>query len=319
MEKKEIINMLTKNDSTILSFPDRGPWGDSRYRGNCSGWIQAFLIWKYQARKMAELFAGSGTGSDVCRDMQIPYIGADLNPSPVRDNILAVNAVSDEVPDSFRDADLLFMHPPYGAEIGIPYAGSMWKDPGRQLSPSDLGQMPWDKFMRTLNAIVMKYYAAMENGARMAVLMGDVRRKGQFHSMLADIVKPGNLEQIIVKAQHNCVSNGRQYSAKGFVPITHEFLMVVRKPGGYFISFQLPQQYRTDIRDSESATWTDVVYAVVQTQETCTLTDIYTKIEGNKKAKKNPHWKEKVRQVLGQHPSLFHQRTRGVWAAKAAA
>lgn len=319
MEKKEIINMLTTNDSTILSFPDRGPWGDSRYRGNCSGWIQAFLIWKYQARKMAELFAGSGTGSDVCRDMQIPYIGADLNPSPVRNNILAVNAVSDEVPDSFRDADLLFMHPPYGAEIGIPYAGSMWKDPGRQLSPSDLGQMPWDKFMRTLNAVVMKYYAAMENGARMAVLMGDVRRKGQFHSMLADIVKPGNLEQIIVKAQHNCVSNGRNYSSRGFVPINHEFLMVVKKPGGYSICFQLPQKYRTDIRDSESATWTDVVYAVVQTQETCTLADIYTKIEGNKKAKKNPHWKEKVRQVLGQHPSLFHQQTRGVWAAKAAA
>lgn len=319
MEKKEIITTLAQHDSTILSFPDRGPWGDKKYRGNCSGWIQAFLIWKYQVRKMAELFAGSGTGSDVCRDMQIPYIGADLNPSPVRNNILPVNAVSDDVPDEFRDADLLFMHPPYGAEIGIPYAGSMWKDPGKQLSRSDLGQMPWDKFMRTLNAVVMKYYAAMENGARMAVLMGDVRRKGQFHSMLADIVKPGNLEQIIVKAQHNCVSNGRQYSSRGFVPITHEFLMVVHKPSGYSILFQLPQKYRTDIRDSESATWTDVVYAVVQTQETCTLTDIYAKIEGNKKAKKNPHWKEKVRQVLGQHPYLFHQRTRGVWAAKTAA
>jgi len=23
--------------SSVVSYPDRGPWGDSRYRGNCSG------------------------------------------------------------------------------------------------------------------------------------------------------------------------------------------------------------------------------------------------------------------------------------------
>ena len=165
----------------------------------------------------------------------------------------------------------------------------------------------------------MKYYAAMENGARMAVLMGDVRRKGQFHSMLTDIVKPGNLEQIIVKAQHNCVSNGRSYSSHGFVPINHEFLMVVKKTGGYSICFQLPQAYQMDIRNAHSATWVDVVYAVVQKQESCTLAFIYGEIEGLEKATRNPHWKEKVRQVLGQHPALFYQKMRGVWTAKATA
>lgn len=67
-----------------------------------------------------------GTGSDVCKDMGISYIGADLNPIPIRKNILTVNAVEDEVPDEFRDKDMIFMHPPYGAEINIPYAGSMY-------------------------------------------------------------------------------------------------------------------------------------------------------------------------------------------------
>ena len=71
MDKELIIKRLQQSDSTILSFPDRGPWGDSRYRGNCSGWIQAFLIWKYHVRKMAELFSGSGTGYDVAKDMSI--------------------------------------------------------------------------------------------------------------------------------------------------------------------------------------------------------------------------------------------------------
>jgi hypothetical protein len=24
---------------SVVSYPDRGPWGDSRYRGNCSGYL----------------------------------------------------------------------------------------------------------------------------------------------------------------------------------------------------------------------------------------------------------------------------------------
>jgi len=57
-------------------FPKEGNGGgDKRYRGNCSGWIQAFLVWKYKVKKFAELFVGSGTGSDVARDMGINYVG----------------------------------------------------------------------------------------------------------------------------------------------------------------------------------------------------------------------------------------------------
>ena len=105
MEKEEIIKELMKNDSSVLSFPQRGPWGDSRYRGNCSGYIQAYLIWKYQVQKLAELFAGSGTGSDVAKDMGISYIGADLNPNPVRPDILVVDAIKDDDVDAVISLD----------------------------------------------------------------------------------------------------------------------------------------------------------------------------------------------------------------------
>ena len=43
MTRKEIEEILRKNDSTVLSYKDRGPWGDNKYRGNCSGYIQALL------------------------------------------------------------------------------------------------------------------------------------------------------------------------------------------------------------------------------------------------------------------------------------
>ncbi len=313
MERKEIERELEKHDSTVLSFPSRGSWGSNRYRGNCSGWIQAFLIWKYQARKLAELFAGSGTGSDVARDMGIDYVGADLNPNPMRKDILSVDAVADDVPEEFLGAELLFMHPPYGAEIGIPYAGSMWKDTGG-LAKSDLGQMPWKEFMGTLNAVIMKYYAAMDKGSRMAVLMGDIRRKGVCHSMLKDIVQPGQLDQIIIKAQHNCQSDGRVYAHKSFVPIVHEYIMVVKKLAPYIIGFTLPTKHEVDIRDSRSATWRDVVRAVLEKiGRDASLDDIYAEVEGNEKAKSNDNWQAKVRQTLQINP-CFKSSKRGVWA-----
>ncbi|MBO4847052.1 MAG: hypothetical protein J5525_12280 [Lachnospiraceae bacterium] len=316
MNRNDIIARCQQNDSTLLSFEDRGPWGDRKWRGNCSGWIQAFLMWKYHTKKFSELFAGSGTGYDVTKDMGISYVGADLNPNPVRPGILNVNAVTDEVPEEFYGADQIFMHPPYGAEIKIPYAGSMYKDPTGELSKSDLGQMPWDIFMKTLNEIVMKYYSAMEPGARMSILMGDVRRGG-FHSMFTDIVKPGELEQVIIKAQHNCVSDGRTYTNRNFVPIVHEYIMVLKKLAPYLINFQLPQKYEMDTRDSKTSTWRDVVYAALKKiGRNASLEEIYSEIEGHEKAKSNMNWQAKIRQTL-QMSNLFVHDSRGVWAVAA--
>ena len=315
MQRKEIEAQLQKNDSTLLSFPERGPWGDKKWRGNCSGWVINFLIWKYHVEKLAELFAGSGTGSDCAKDMGIDYIGADLNPNPVRSNILSVDAIKDEVPEEFLGSDMLFMHPPYGAEIKIPYAGSMYPDKDKTLSKSDLGQMQWDVFMRTLNAVIMKYYAAMDTGSRMSILMGDVRRNGRCYSMLKDIVQPGQLDQIIIKAQHNCVSDGRSYTNKNFVPIVHEYIMVIKKLAPYIIDFSLPTKHEMDIRDSKTATWRDVVYAVMEKLGEADLDKIYAELEQNEKARLNPNWKAKVRQTLQM--GTFENKSRGVWALAA--
>ena len=59
----------------------------------------------------------------------------------------------------------------------------------------------WNDFVTAMNYAMMKQYTALESGGRMAVLMGDIKKKGKLHSMLAEIVKPGTLENIIIKAQ----------------------------------------------------------------------------------------------------------------------
>lgn len=319
LTREEIVKKLMKNDSTVISFPDRGPWGESSYRGNCSGWIHAFLIWKYKIKKMAELFSGSGTGYDVAMDMNIDYVGADLNPTPLRPNILTVDAIEDDVPDEFRDADFIYQHPAYSSLIGIHWAGTAYEDLGGNLSKKDLGNMPWNEFIKKLNGITMKYYSAMAPGARMGILMGDIRRKGVFRSMLCDIVKPGELEQVIIKKQHNCVSDGRVYADKNFVPIVHEYIMVLKKIAPYLINFSLPQKYELDIRSSQTATWKDIIYAVLKKfGRSVSLNEIYQEVESYKKAKENLHWKEKVRQVLQQmqQSGLVINVSRGIWSLK---
>lgn len=209
--------------------------------------------------------------------MNIPYVGADLNPNPVRNDILVVDAVNDEVPDEFRNKDMLFMHPPYGAEIGIPYAGSMYKDPTGELAKSDFGQMPWKEFMNTLNHVIMKYYSAMAPGSKMAVLMGDVRRNGVYHSMFTNIVMPGTVLQTYVKMQNNCVSDGNIHSNR-FTPINHEMMYVIEKAmNAYFIQYNYRKDQKTDIRDTKDSTWKDVVFAAME--------EIYREIAGHKNAK----------------------------------
>lgn len=177
--------------------------------------------------------------------------------------------------------------------------------------------MPWDEFMNTLNGIVMKYYAAMPKDAKMAILMGDVRRNGRCYSMFSDIVKPGQLEQVIVKAQHNCVSDGRKYANANFVPINHEILMVVKKVSELIMYYSIPKAREMDIRDTRVSTWKDVVLALVRDRRECSNEDLYRLLEKHKKAQANPHYKDKIRQTLQQLRDAGFIRfiSAGIWAA----
>lgn len=111
--------------------------------------------------------------------------------------------------------------------------------------------------------------------------------------MLSEIIKPGSLENIIIKAQHNCFSDKIQYSGK-FIPILHEYVMIVRKDSPLLVPIIMAKKAEVDIRDMPGATWRDVVAAVLeQCSEPVTLTFLYEKIEPHRKAQANKWWKEK--------------------------
>ena len=44
---------------SVISYPDRGPWGDPRYRGNCSGWLAKDLILRFKIQSIFDPAEGS--------------------------------------------------------------------------------------------------------------------------------------------------------------------------------------------------------------------------------------------------------------------
>lgn len=103
-------------NSSIVSYRNRGPYGNSKYRGNCSGYLIADLLDYYQPKRFVEVFAGGGTGADVAKSKGIRSIHLDLNPQ-----FGGWNALTDDIPTG---ADLIFSHPPYHSMVV--YSGNMW-------------------------------------------------------------------------------------------------------------------------------------------------------------------------------------------------
>ena len=303
MNKTEILAELAKHTDTVLSFPNRGPWGDSHYRGNCSGWIPAFFINMYKVKKLAEVFAGSGTTYDVCKDMGVRYVGIDLNPTPTRAGIISQDILDDsiELPDGFYDADMVFLHPPYPSINDVRYAGRMWKDTDGTGILRDIQEMSFEKGMEGVNHALLRAYNAMPAGSYEVCLVGEIRSKGQYRSMMQNLAIPGILHQTFIKLQHNTVSGRRSYSNSDFALTGHEMIAVIKKPSGYELAFVMPKRYAMDIRDSKMATWKDVVMSVIRNLGSVMANDaIYAAIEPHAKAKANANWKAKVRQTLQQ-------------------
>ena len=296
--------------TSIVSYPERGEGGNNRYRGNCSPKLIEDLIGFFKPTEICDYMCGSGTtkaAADKCGIQSRLYdlhSGFDIMNSEIKER-----------------PEFIFWHPPYW-DI-IKYSDVMYKASdvqnryGYDPRKLDLSRIPnWEQFVEAMNYAMMKQFASLEKGGRMAVLMGDIKKRGKLYSMLAEIIKPGTLENIIIKAQHNCFSDNTQYSGN-FIPILHEYVMIVRKDTPLLVPVIVAKEIKADIRDMAGTTWRDVVAAVLEEcTEAVTLTYLYEQIEPHKKAQNNKHWREKIRQTLQINPNHFHHTDRGMWVLK---
>lgn len=294
---------------SVVSYPDRGKFGKSSYRGNCSGKLIEDIIDQYGLTSLSDFMVGSGTTEDVVKERGLEGYFTDLS--------RGFDMLSMDIPER---PEAVFWHPPYH-DI-IVYSNNMYSSKdveakyGYNPEIDDLSRCrDWDDFVKKMNYCMLKQFSALEKGGRMFVLMGDIKKKGKLLSMLSEIVKPSTLEQIIIKQQFNTVSERKTYSNRNFVPIVHEYLMVCRKDDSLIFPVMMTTRKTFDMRDSLNTTWRDTVHAVLEHYgKEMSLQELYEELAPYKKAKANPNWQAKVRQTV-QDARYFRRTARGHYVA----
>jgi len=167
-----------------------------------------------------ECFAGGGTGFDVAK--QLGYknsIHLDLN-----DRFGNFNILRDKLPIG---ADFVFSHPPYWNIVKYSGSGNVWGDTPHK---DDLSHVEYyNDYIQLLNIINKKIYNSMCVGGRHALLIGDIRKKGKYYSIIKDMEWYGELEAHLIKTQHNTRSGNKVYYNNNFIPIAHEHLLIFRR------------------------------------------------------------------------------------------
>ena len=294
---------------SVVSYPDRGPWGNNKYRGNCSGYLIKDIIEQFHLKSLSDYMVGGGTTEDVCRDMGIPGTFTDLN--------RGYDMLSMDIPDRPSNA---YFHAPYSSMIL--YSDNMYSAKeieekyGFDPRINDLSRAKdWEDFINKMNYCILKQFTALEKGGRLFMLMGDWKQKGKLYSMVSDCAKPGTLEQIVIKLQHNCLSEKSSYSNNNFIPIIHEYLVILRKDEPMLIPVTTVTRRMLDMRDALNTTWRDTVHSVLEHYgRSMTLNELYEELASHKKAQANPHWKDKIRQTV-QDTRYFRRTARGEYSA----
>lgn len=291
--------------TTVLSFPERGPYGQSSYRGNCSGFIQKTLFQHFEPKKVGDFFAGGNTTGDVCQELKIDCLTLDLNPQ-----LGGFDVLSDEIPESF---DFIFSHDPYH-DI-IKYSGNVW---GNEPHSNDLSRCKtYEEFIKKINAAHAKMYNALRYGGYLAILTGDVKKKGVLYSLIKDMDWYGQPIQHIIKLQHNCFSDNIKYNNTKLIPIVHEHLLIFKKDDHYIIRCKITKTMDLDTRERTKLSWyTVVLNAIEKLGGKASLQELYNEIGNHAKTKTNQHWKEKIRQVVQSYKD-FQNIDRGIYALRA--
>ncbi len=194
--------------TSVVSYPQRGPWGNNRYPGNCSGYMLIDLCATYRSRKVLDPMEGGGTSREVCADMGITYAGFDLHSG--------TDSLRDEIGSEY---DLIFWHPPY-------HDMKTYSEDTRDLSRAGSLAM----FQQQLRIGYQRFFECLSPGGRLVILMGDLRRRGVYEPLTIDVARldRAHIEGIIIKIQHNTSSGKTNYTGS-FVPILHETLTVFRR------------------------------------------------------------------------------------------
>jgi hypothetical protein len=205
--------------TSIHATPGRGEYGDPHYRGNCSGLLIRDLLSYYKPKRVLDPMEGGGTCRDVCRELGIAYEGRDLR--------TGFDATRSE---SFLDLgkyDFVWMHPPYFQMVRYNE-----QDPRCLSMARTVGE-----FFGRLRLVFRNCRQVLEDGGRLAVLMGDGKHLGHYLGLPFRTMNAAAAEGFwlaapeIVRFSHGTTSAGRAYSTS-FIPRLHDVCLVLKVRDG---------------------------------------------------------------------------------------
>lgn len=292
--------------NSIISYPNRGNYGKNNYRGNCSGFVIKDLVKHFKPNDFVDATLGGSTSADVCKELNLPFIGLDLHTGFDITQHSIYQAIGK------RFSDMVFTHPPY--HDMIKYQAERAKHGLSDFNGNDLSNCKSiDEFLEMSQIMLLNQRHATANGGVYTTLIGDYRKNGNFYSFQADYQKmmPKNeLKSVVIKVQHNVMSDSKNYGGS-FIPIQHEYLIVWQKSIVSMVSV-ITDKIR-EFQKAISSTWRNLVrIALMALGGESALPRIYSEIEkiaGDKLAS-NKNWQAKIRQTLQKH---FNNVERGVW------
>jgi len=200
--------------TSLLRYPDRGPWGQAQYFGNCTGYLLVDLLNYFSPQSVFDPMDGSGTTGEVCFDFHVAYEGRDL--------LHGFDLLSSPLPE--HPFDLVFWHPPY------------W--PGHRYSthPNDLSSAKSTKeYLLALHAGITRLIDCVAANGHLVMLIGDGRKQGIFYPIHSHIIqwKLLPLEMVLVKeGDHNRRAQFYRYGPTLFIPTLHEYVLIFTKRNG---------------------------------------------------------------------------------------
>jgi hypothetical protein len=205
---------------SVASYPNRGPYGDSLFRGNVSGYLIKDLIETYQPGFVYDPMHGGGTTGEVCEHLKVPWYATDIRKGGDVMKKVVRQGVQHELPDA--GVDLIFWHPPYWNMIGYTH------------DENDLSQAPtYDSFLARSEDILKWLATLLSTDGRIALLLADLRlkRSTRTYFLTDDLTAEHRMVRCklekqlrIIKIQHKTMSNGHVGLE---IPMIHEYLTIM--------------------------------------------------------------------------------------------
>jgi hypothetical protein len=201
--------------TSLYHNPDAGNYGDRGYPGNCGGNLIKDLLLYFKPGLICDPMSGSGTCADVCNELGIPCMDWDIH--------RGLDACD---PQGFgaNTFEFIWAHPPY-------WRLKLYADDLRDLSRAPT----LEDFLRRYGQFIRNCAAALKQGGKLAILMGDYsdREAGfvplTYHTKrLAFAAGLRQHGTDIIRFSHGASSSKKVYRSS-FIPGLHDVCCIFQK------------------------------------------------------------------------------------------